>query len=76
MTEKVRSLIIPDITEGEPEVRKLMPTVGELPARQTYYGDLEGLQGAFPQKPELKPITITPEHLSAILNALATHGEG
>lgn len=76
MTEKERGLIIPDITEGEPEVRKLMPDVGEPLVRQTYYEDLGGLEGRFPEIPKLKPFIIKPGNLSAILNALATHGEG
>ncbi|HNQ17185.1 MAG TPA: hypothetical protein PKH60_03735 [Candidatus Woesebacteria bacterium] len=61
---------------GRPQMRTLMPTVGEPLRSETFFEDWGGHEHAFPKKPELKPFAITPGHLSAILNALATHGEG
>lgn len=76
MTEKERSLIIPDITEGEPEVRKLMPDVGEEPVRQTYAEDWGGHRDKLNLISMKKPLVLSPEGLSALLKAIASYGEG
>jgi len=59
-----------------PESLTRWPAVGEPLVRQTYYEDLGRLEGRFPEIPKLKPFIIKQGNLSAILNALATHGEG